>query len=160
MTCQNSHVDISPLGSRLDWLIDWYLCTPKKRFISWVSVGPTSILSDTKSFLWHIFEKPKVLARDVFETSQKRHGKGIFFEIYISLNGYLIKISQRHMPAGEIALWHGCSAVNRLHIFRTTFLKNTCGWLLPYSQVSVRFHESAIFIKNKFQSLEKVSYSF
>ena len=30
----------------------------------------------------------------------------------------------------EIALWHGCSRVNLLHIFRTPFLKNTSGWLL------------------------------
>ena len=31
--------------------------------------------------MWRIFEKPKILARDVFETSQRRHGKDIFFEI-------------------------------------------------------------------------------
>ena len=30
----------------------------------------------------------------------------------------------------EITLWHGCSAVNLLHIFRTLFPKNTSGWLL------------------------------
>ena len=30
----------------------------------------------------------------------------------------------------EIALRHGCSPVNLLHIFRTSFLKNTSGWLL------------------------------
>ena len=30
----------------------------------------------------------------------------------------------------EIALWHGCSPVNLLHVFRTTVLKNTSGWLL------------------------------
>ena len=30
----------------------------------------------------------------------------------------------------EIALWHGFSPVNLLHIFRTTFLKNISGWLL------------------------------
>ena len=29
-----------------------------------------------------------------------------------------------------IALLHGCSSVNLLHIFRTPFLKNTSGWLL------------------------------
>ena len=32
----------------------------------------------------------------------------------------------------EIALWHGCSSVNLLHIFRTHFLKNTSGWLVLY----------------------------
>ena len=67
-----------------------------------VSNGPTSILSDivitlrshiyfirycnnptgyyTKPFLWGIFEKSQIPARDVFETSQRRHRKGIFFE--------------------------------------------------------------------------------
>ena len=30
----------------------------------------------------------------------------------------------------EIALRHGCSPVNLLHIFRTLFPKNTSGWLL------------------------------
>ena len=30
----------------------------------------------------------------------------------------------------EIALWHGFSPVNLLHIFKTPFLKNTHGWLL------------------------------
>ena len=30
----------------------------------------------------------------------------------------------------EIALRHGCSPVNLLHIFRTPFLKNTSGWLV------------------------------
>ena len=30
----------------------------------------------------------------------------------------------------EIALWHGCSPVNLLHIFRTPLSKNTCGRLL------------------------------
>ena len=30
----------------------------------------------------------------------------------------------------EITLWHRCSPVNLLYIFRTPFLKNTSGWLL------------------------------
>ena len=30
----------------------------------------------------------------------------------------------------EIALWHVCSPVNSLHIFKTTFPRNTSGWLL------------------------------
>ena len=30
----------------------------------------------------------------------------------------------------EITLWHGCSPVNLLHIFRTPFSKNTSRWLL------------------------------
>ena len=30
----------------------------------------------------------------------------------------------------EIALWHGCSPVNLLHILRTLFPRNSSGWLL------------------------------
>ena len=30
----------------------------------------------------------------------------------------------------EITLWHGCSPVNLVHIFRTSLSKNTSGWLL------------------------------
>ena len=73
---------------RLDWLISMQCSHKTFHFLS-VSDGPTSILSDIaislrKSHeikLWHIFGKPKILARDVFETSQRRHGKDIFFEI-------------------------------------------------------------------------------
>ena len=32
----------------------------------------------------------------------------------------------------EIALWHGCSPVNLRHIFRSSFPKNTSGWLLLF----------------------------
>ena len=30
----------------------------------------------------------------------------------------------------EITFQHGCSPVNLMHIFRTPYPKNTCGWLL------------------------------
>ena len=32
----------------------------------------------------------------------------------------------------SIVLWHGCSSVNLLHIFRTPFPRNISGWLLLY----------------------------
>ena len=32
----------------------------------------------------------------------------------------------------EIALGHGCSPINLVHIFRTTFPRNTSGWLLLF----------------------------
>ena len=44
----------------------------------------------------------------------------------------------------EIELWHGCSPVNLLHIFRTYFLKNTSGWLLLSFQPKVVFHIETI----------------
>ena len=36
----------------------------------------------------------------------------------------------------EITLWHGCSPVNLLHIFRTPFLKSTSGRLRNLSALS------------------------
>ena len=32
----------------------------------------------------------------------------------------------------EIALGHGCSPINLVHIFRTTFPRNTSGWLFLF----------------------------
>ena len=42
----------------------------------------------------------------------------------------------------EIALRHGCSPVNLLHIFRTPFPKNTSGWLLLKSECSPQYLRS------------------
>ena len=39
----------------------------------------------------------------------------------------------------EITLWHGCSPVNLLHIFRTPFPRNTSGWLLLFLFVFICF---------------------
>ena len=40
----------------------------------------------------------------------------------------------------EITLWHGCSPVNLLRIFRTPFYKNTSGWLLLTIFLLCKFH--------------------
>ena len=58
----------------------------------------------------------------------------------------------------EIALWHGCFPVNLLHIFRTSSLKNTSGWLLL--TIEVKSNSILIFkllkkcINDKIQDLE------
>ena len=41
-----------------------------------------------------------------------------------------IEIALQHSNFIEITLWHRCSPVNLLHIFRTPFTKNTSGRLL------------------------------
>ena len=38
----------------------------------------------------------------------------------------------------EIALRHGCSPVNLLHIFRTPFPRNTSGWLLLKDDIQLK----------------------
>ena len=47
----------------------------------------------------------------------------------------------------EIALWHGCSPVNLLHIFRTPFPRNTSGWLLLYTRYFAQFGTIYTFSK-------------
>ena len=49
--------------------------------------------------------------------------------ISIKLHQSVISI-KLHCIFIEITLWHGCSPVNLLHIFRTPFPRNTFGWLL------------------------------
>ena len=56
-----------------------------------VSNGPTSILSEIsitlrkshKTILRGIFEKSQILVRHIFETSQRRNGIDIFFEVFL-----------------------------------------------------------------------------
>ena len=70
------------------WLIYMHCSQKAFHFLS-VSNRPTSILSDIvitlrkshQIILWVIFEKPKILARDVFERSQRRREKDICFEM-------------------------------------------------------------------------------
>ena len=45
----------------------------------------------------------------------------------------------------EITLWHGCSPVNLLHIFRTPFSKNTPGWLLLNLCISLNHHHQSFY---------------
>ena len=47
----------------------------------------------------------------------------------------------------QIALRHGCSAVNLLHIFRTPFLKNTSGRLLLKVKKRKTFSQNSLRIK-------------
>ena len=39
-------------------------------------------------------------------------------------------LAGEHACRSAISLWHGCSPVNLLRIFRTPFRKNTSEWLL------------------------------
>ena len=39
----------------------------------------------------------------------------------------------------ETALRHGCSPINLLHIFRTSFTKNTSGWTVCYYHVTYEY---------------------
>ena len=51
----------------------------------------------------------------------------------------------------EISLRHECSPVNLLYIFRTSFLKNTFGWLLPIVIFVIKHlgHSIILFRKNQ-----------
>ena len=62
--------------------------------------GPTSILSDTsitlrkinKAIFGCIFETSEILVRDISETSKRRHGIDIFFEICGTSHGSWVHI--------------------------------------------------------------------
>ena len=57
----------------------------------------------------------------------------------------------------EIALWHGCSPVNLLNIFRTTFSKNTSGWLLLKTHTNQSIQQAFLHCqyKKQFTNLQK-----
>ena len=48
----------------------------------------------------------------------------------------------------EITLWHECSPVNLLHVFRTPFTKNTSEWLLLFSPTHSQSNNAAVFISH------------
>ena len=49
---------------------------------------------------------------------------------WLAIKFFLDHIVEAESNSIEITLWHGCSPVNLLHIFRTPFSRNTSGWLL------------------------------
>ena len=58
----------------------------------------------------------------------------------------------------EIALWHGCSPVNLLNIFKTPFYKNTSDWLLLKEIISQAIR--SIFQKGEEKGAFPLFYSF
>ena len=61
----------------------------------------------------------------------------------------------------EIALRHGCSSVNLLHIFSTPFLKNTSGWLLlPLLYGSLKLNKTNNSLSTKKQISSIIRFKF
>ena len=56
----------------------------------------------------------------------------------------------------ELALWHGCSPLNLLHIHRTPFLKNTPGQLLLLYSHTAKSMLYFVWVKGKFNSLSLI----
>ena len=85
-----------------------------------VSNGLTSILSDISITLWKshetifvcILKKPEILACDVFETSQRRRGIEIFFEIYLRR---LTDVTQKRSFLRRI--WDVLKTSQKSHLF-------------------------------------------
>ena len=59
----------------------------------------------------------------------------------------------------EIALRHGCSSVNLLHIFRRSFPKNTSGWLILYTVLKIFVTPSVLFIISTWTLVDQDFYS-
>ena len=72
------------------------------------------------------------------DTWQKQPSTGVLEKSLLKICSKLAGEHQRQRAISiklqsnftEIALLHGCSPVNLLHIFKTSFPKNTSGWLL------------------------------
>ena len=90
-----------------------------------VTTGWSPYGNHTKSFLWCIFEKPQILARDVFETSQKRRlfwdmletsykrlTKEIFFEMFLRS---LIDVAKK--TSFLRCIWEVLKASQERHLF-------------------------------------------
>ena len=60
----------------------------------------------------------------------------------------------------EIALRHGCSLVNLLHIFRTPFLKNNSAWLrllkIDNQLTGLTFHFHVLLLSNDLSSVKLI----
>ena len=71
------------------------------------------------------------LGKDVLKTCRKFAGEHpCRSAISIKLLKICSKFTGEHPCRSAIALQHGCSLVNFLHIFRTSFPRSTYGWLL------------------------------
>ena len=55
----------------------------------------------------------------------------------------------------EISLWHGCSPVILLHMFRTPFPRNTSGWLLLVDTGTVKEKKNVPSIINPLSVSQK-----
>ena len=61
---------------------------------------------------------------------QKQPSRGVFRKMFWKYAANLPEKTHADVWFIEFALWHGCSPVNSLHIFRTQFPKNTSRRLL------------------------------
>ena len=77
---------------------------------------------------------PEILKKDVLKICRKFTGQ------HPCRSAISIKLLCNFI---EIALEHGCSPVNLLHIFRKPFLQNTSGWLL-LSKFNTQFNKFSL----------------
>ena len=103
----------------------------------------TSVLFSPPLHLWDLnlklnrsfwFRKTsKATSNETFYALQKEPFRGVLSKMYSEICS---KFTGEHPCRSvlcnftEIILWHGCSPVNLLHIFKTPFTKNTFRWLL------------------------------
>ena len=87
LTCQNSLAEISPLilicwYSWWSWLISMHSTEKTFHFLSALSDIVITLRKSREIIFAGYFWKTLILARDIFEMSQRRHGKDNFFEIF------------------------------------------------------------------------------
>ena len=87
---------------------------------------------DTTQQTHHVYSTLKPRRNDCFHVVSTWDTRGVFVGLSnVAGNALIFTLLSNFF---EIALWHGCSLGNMLHIFRIPFPKNTSGWLLLISR--------------------------
>ena len=103
----------------------WWCGISRKIFGTWVwsVVAWTVVILFSQGLLWQKQPPRGVLKKSVLKICSNFTGEHPCWSV-IS-----VKLQSNFI---EIAIRHGCSPVNLLHIFRTPFPRNTSGWLLLF----------------------------
>ena len=113
------------------------------------SVSNTSSSNDLK-FSWATNPQSKSSLRTTATTFKKLPPRGVPRKRYSENTQQIYRRAKLLCNFIEIALRHGCSPVNLLHIFRIPFLKNTSRWLLVHF---MRMKEPCLKLVQIFNSL-------
>ena len=114
------------------------------RHLPYFFFSRVKIIKNLSSFKWVTVKSVHIWNIYIICKSRSSHSEVFLGKGVLKLWRKITGVHQCRMQNNfiEITLWHACSLVNLLHIFRTPFLKNTPGWLLlkfkhPFEWVTV-----------------------
>ena len=110
----------------------------KRYFLSTVTIKDYNVMTDDRRTYGNLRKITTGQADDYTTYSKSSHPKVLLVKDVLKIcskftgkhqcrSAISIKLQGKFI---EITLWHGCSPVNLLQIFRTLFSKNTSEWLL------------------------------